>query len=212
MKKYTDYTGSAESEDPRVLKYKDMASGNSGMIYESDGQAAVRAVPAPAPAPEENPEKETLPEYRPMPSAGIFEETGYSVRRRRAPKALSAALYLAAALIASIALYKLVDMSGEINELAVKSYALQREIAELQKEETRLSYRLSSEMTELEMLNYAEEELNMQPAASDNTVNVNYGEGDHFVVGGQASETATLPGYLGQVLFGTAEKIWNYIN
>ena len=210
MKKYTDYTGNAESEDPRVLKYKDMASGSSDMIYESEGQAAVRAVPVPAP--EANPEKENLPEYRPMPSAGIFEETGYSVRRRRAPKVLSAALYLAAALIASVALYKLVDMSGEINELAVKSYAVQKEIAELQKEETRLSYRLSSEMTELEMLNYAEEELNMQPATSDNTVNVNYGAGDHFVLGGQAGETATLPGYLGEVLFGTAEKIWNYIN
>ena len=206
MKKYSDFALENTSEDSGVLAYKDLRF-SGGMVYGSDGQAALEAKPLEVPQGEENSSRELEVEYRPMPSAVLFEDMGTVSRRRRAPRALSAVLSLAVTLIAAVALFGLIRMSGEINALTVKANDLTREINSLQKEETRLTYIINSEMTEMEMLDYAESSLRMEPATSANTVNMNFGGGDRFELGNASDEGNTIFGHLS----GIVRTFANYI-
>ena len=118
MKKYNDFALENTTEDNGVLNYKDLRFSGS-VVYGSDGQAALEARPLEAPQTEETVSQGVEVEYRPMPSAVLFEEVGTVSRRRRAPRALSAVLSLAVTLIATAALFGLIRMSGEINALNV---------------------------------------------------------------------------------------------
>ncbi|MBR6772024.1 MAG: hypothetical protein IKM29_01395 [Clostridia bacterium] len=207
MKKYNDFALESASEDSDVLNYKDLRFSGNAVVYGSEGQAALEARPLETPQTEETVSREAEIEYRPMPSAILFEDAGRVSRRRKAPRALSAVLSLAVTLIAAAALFGLVRMSGEINALTVTANDLTREINSLRKEETRLSYIINSEMTELEMLDYAESTLRMEPATSSNTVNMNFGGGDRFELGDTSDGSDTIFGHLS----GLVRTFANYI-
>ena len=209
MKKYTDYSVNNEAKDDRVLDYKSLRFSGDAMVYGSDGQAAYQARPVEIPETEQQSEQKTVAapghEYRPMPSAMLFEDVGHVARRHRAPRALSAAIYIAVTLFAAVALFGLVRMYGEMNELTVVANDLTREINELREEETRLLYRVNSEMTELDMLDYAEHTLNMEKATVANTVSVDFGGGDRYEIGSALGESDTIFGHI-------SEAIGNFIN
>ena len=207
MKTYMDFALNKAQEDEVVLNYKDLRFSGDAVAYESEGQAALKVRPAETPETEEKVGVESEVEYRPMPSAVLFEDGERVSRRRRAPRVLSAVLSLAITLIAATALFGLVKMSGEINALTVTANDLTREINSLRKEETRLNYIINSEMTELEMLDYAEKTLNMEMATSANTVSMNFGGGDRFELGSVSGETSTVFGQLS----GLVRTFANYI-
>lgn len=207
MKLYNDFALENVAEDSGVLNYKDLRFSGDSVVYASEGQAALEARPLEAPSTEENSSRELEVEYRPMPSAVLFESVGTVSRRRKAPRALSAVLSLVVTLIAASALFGLIRMSGEINALTVTANDLTREINSLRKEETRLNYIINSEMTEMEMLNYAESTLRMEPATSVNTVSMNFGGGDRFELGNTTEEGNTIIGHLS----GIVRTFANYI-
>lgn len=209
MKKYTDYSVNNETKDDRVLDYRSLRFSGDAMVYGSDGQAAYQARPVELPETQTEQQTAAAPEheYRPMPSAMLFEDVGHVARRRRAPRALSAAVYIAVTLFAAVALFGLVHMYGEMNELTVLANDLTRELSELREEETRLLYRVNSEMTELDMLDYAEHTLNMEMATAANTVSVDFGGGDRYEIGSALGESNTLFGHISDAV----ENFVNYI-
>ena len=207
MKTYTDFALNSTAEDNGVLNYKDLRFSGDAVVYGSEGQAALKARPLEAPETEQKESKELEVEYRPMPSAVLFEDVERVSRRRRAPRALSAVAALVVTLIAAVGLFSLVRMSGEINELTVRANELTSEINDLRKEETRLNYVISSEMTELDMLDYAETSLGMELATSANTVSMNFGGGDRFELGGASGVNDTVLGRIS----GLVRTFANYI-
>ena len=196
-----------QTEDDGVLKYKDLRFSGDAMVYGSEGQAAVKARPVEVPEIEEKQESKVEVEYRPMPSAMLFESVGHVARRHRMPKAVAAALYIAVTLIAATALFGLVRMYGEMNDLAVEANSLQREIDDLRVEATKLEYRVNSEMTELEMLDYAEKTLGMEAATAANTVSMDFGAGDKYEVGNLLGESDTVVGHISDAV----QAFVNYI-
>lgn len=211
MKKYTDYSITGEYQDDRVLDYRNLRFSGDPVVYGTDGQAAYEARPVEIPGTEEQTGQQTaedpLREYRPMPSAVLFEELGHVARRRRAPRALSAAVYIVITLFAAVALFGLVHMYGEMNELSVKANSLANELSELREEETRLLYRVNSQMTELEMLEYAETALNMGEATAEDTVSVDFGGGDRYVIASAPGQSDTFFGHISEAVGAFADYI-----
>ncbi len=207
MGKYTDYSMKTESKDNRVLEYKNLRFSGDAMVYGTDGQAAYKARPVEVPQTEEQQVHAPEVEYRPMPSAVMFEDVGHVARRRRAPRAVSAAVYIFVTLVAATVLFGLIQMLGEINSLTIRANDLVTEITELQKAETKLNYRINSQMTELQMLDYAENVLLMENASASDTVNMDFGYGDRYEIGKELGESDTLFGH-----FTSAVKTFiNYI-